>query len=215
MNELKSYGINDTLLTNIAHLAEFNPDQLSVTTAVKPGLFVSPALLRNSKFKDKLYKAFKKIGLYNIIYIRKNTSDYSFIANTPDNKYLSFDIAKSKDLNVKKACGLAILDFIYKINSPTFFNSTTEGNEMPITNDSTEKEELFIPGVGKLNINMPAGADENTRISLNDFISQLQSGKIKLNNEQMTQTMNRAEQSAEQSNVIDGSCTDITNENNT
>jgi len=127
MELLRNHGVNFTLLTEITNIAINNPDQTFMATDNIHIFPVSPIVLSRTKFKDKIQKAFKKLGIYNIILVKDKPGIFKFVAKTPLDNLLFFEIEKIKGLTIKQATAMAL---IY------FFDKTTSLPKLP-TNRST------------------------------------------------------------------------------
>lgn len=113
--KLAKLGVNDETLTELAMLAEYNPDQYCLANDDKPIVAVSPLLLRASKRRKKLESVLKHLEIYNILLIRKYPDKYSFVGKSSFGLLLSHDIDREKGLSIKMACGMAIIEFEQQI----------------------------------------------------------------------------------------------------
>lgn len=222
--ELSNLGINDTMLIIIINAIRDNKDQLCMMNNDPTFIKVSPALKHRSKAGNKLYKILDKLGIYNILYVTIKQGYHSFRCKLSSGHVLEYEVEKNSNISFKIITALAILDFVNQSLTikPTITNTETTFKEYATMDTKTSIQEIDYPGLGKVKINMPSGATPEAQASLNDFLSQLQSGKIKLdkhandisvNNVSIADTYEEhAPNGYRAPTVIDSSCITVDNE---
>jgi hypothetical protein len=114
MATLIEYGINNEILTELALLSKYNPEQNFLNNNI-PRTPVSRYLLSLSKRPKKLEKVLKNIGIYNIIFINKDIDNICFMCKTRYGSIFKYEIPKSESKSIRNTCKLALLYFIDKI----------------------------------------------------------------------------------------------------
>jgi hypothetical protein len=114
---LDKHEINTTLLIELSTLANDNPDQYCLSGTTPPLTPVSHLLLRHSRQPKKLQKIFKKLGIYNILRLRKQPGMYTYYGKAATGQVMMFEHVIEPGYNEIMACGAGILDFIRQITT--------------------------------------------------------------------------------------------------
>ena len=164
--KLRKLGVNTTSLLEISLLAMYNPDQLCLVDNSVPLSPVSHLFLSYSKRKRKMAKVMKTLGIFNILYIKKNPDKHIFMGKAKTGKLLHTEFMKN-EFSYRKATAMALLNFVDQINDVNFEvdEEATKGlieNNQAITMDNIDA----------------SGLAPEVITSIKDLISRVQSGEF-------------------------------------
>lgn len=122
MNDLRKFSITDAVLEEICRIAKSNPDQTCMANEDLPivdgteNLPMGPHYYRvsidackASKKPKKIWNAFTKLNIYNIIYVSTKPGYYSFVCKAYNGQVFTVDIQKVPCLTYKRAMTQALL----------------------------------------------------------------------------------------------------------